>query len=46
MANNFENGKSSVMKRDRPPDRRTMSNSVLLGLFKTGDEPFSLGISS
>lgn len=40
----FENGISSVMKRERPTDRRTMSNSVLLGLFKTGDDLLSLGI--
>lgn len=46
-ANNiFENGISSVMKRERPTDRRTMSNSVLLGSFKTGDDLFSLGIPS
>lgn len=37
--NIFENGISSVMKRERPT-RRTMSNSVLLGLFKTGDDLF------
>jgi len=41
--NNFENGKSSSMKRDRPTDRRTISN-VLLGLFKTFEDLVLLGV--